>query len=148
MCRARHTCAESDRGGNTMTDRELINLAFEASENAYAPYSGYKVGAALVCEDGSIYLGCNMENAAYGSSICAERIAIGKAISEGKRNFIRMAVAARGEDYAMPCGSCRQVINEFSQEMEVLAARADGRYVSYKLNELLPKAFSPHNLEK
>jgi cytidine deaminase len=131
-----------------MTDRELINLAFEASENAYAPYSGYKVGAALVCEDGSIYLGCNMENAAYGSSICAERIAIGKAISEGKRNFIRMAVAARGEDYAMPCGSCRQVINEFSQEMEVLAARADGRYVSYKLNELLPKAFSPHNLEK
>lgn len=147
-----------------MTDRELINLAFQASRNAYAPYSGYRVGAALECADGQVFTGCNIENAAYGSTICAERIAVGKAISEGAKGFIRIAVAAESDaplsadaamgentinaikDYAMPCGACRQFLNEFAPEMEVLAARPDGRYVSYRLNELLPKAFSPENL--
>ena len=130
-----------------MTDRELINLAFNASERAYAPYSGYKVGAALECGDGVVFLGCNVENAAYGSTICAERTAACKAISEGRHDFMRIAVAAMGDDYAMPCGACRQFLNEFAPEMEVLAARADGHYVSYKLNELLPRAFSPENLK-
>ena len=91
-----------------MTDRELINLALEAMETAYAPYSGFSVGAALECSDGSVFLGCNVENAAYGESICAERTALVKAVSEGRRSFRRMAVAARSEQYCMPCGSCRQ----------------------------------------
>lgn len=122
-----------------MTDRELINLAFEAMEQAYAPYSGFRVGAALECADGSVFLGCNVENAAYGSTICAERTAVVKAVSEGRREFRRIAIAAQSEDYCMPCGACRQVLCEFSTDMEVLSAKKDGRYVSYKLSALLPK---------
>lgn len=122
-----------------MTDRELINLAFEAMEQAYAPYSGFRVGAALECADGSVFLGCNVENAAYGSTICAERTAVVKAVSEGRREFRRIAIAAQSEDYCMPCGACRQVLSEFSADMEVLSAKKDGRYVSYKLSALLPK---------
>ncbi len=130
-----------------MTDRELINLAFEASRKAYAPYSGYRVGAALECEGGAVFLGCNVENASYGATVCAERVAAAKAVSEGRRDFARIAVAASGDDYAMPCGVCRQFLYEFAPDMEVLAARGDGRYVSYRLRELLPKAFSPENLK-
>lgn len=122
-----------------MTDRDLINLAFEAMEQAYAPYSGFRVGAALECADGSVFLGCNVENAAYGSTICAERTAVVKAVSEGRREFRRIAIAAQSEDYCMPCGACRQVLSEFSSDMEVLSAKKDGRYVSYKLSALLPK---------
>ena len=123
-----------------MTDRELINLAFEAMEQAYAPYSGFRVGAALECADGSVFLGCNVENAAYGSTICAERTAVVKAVSEGRREFRRIAIASQSEDYCMPCGACRQVMSEFSSDMEILSAKKDGRYVSYKLSALLPKA--------
>lgn len=125
-----------------MTDRELINLAFEGMKNAYAPYSGFSVGAALECEDGSVFLGCNVENAAYGNTICAERTAVCKAVSEGRRSFRRIAIAAGSPAYCMPCGSCLQVLAEFSPDMEVLAAREDGRYVSYRVSELLPKRFS------
>jgi cytidine deaminase len=124
-----------------MTDRELINMAFTAMKQAYSPYSGFTVGAALECEDGSVFLGCNIENAAYGETVCAERVAVFKAISEGRRKFRRIAVAANGSTYCMPCGSCRQVLSEFSPEMEILSARDDGRYVSYRLSELLPKRF-------
>jgi cytidine deaminase len=124
-----------------MTDRELINAAFDALENAYAPYSGFRVGAAVECEDGTVYSGCNVENAALGDTICAERVALLKAISQGHRVFVRIAVAAHSDAYCMPCGSCRQVISEFSKEIEVLSARTDGRYVSYKLSELLPHQF-------
>ena len=124
-----------------MTDRELLNLAFEGMERAYAPYSGFTVGAALECEDGSVFLGCNVENASYGCTVCAERVAVFKAISEGRKAFRRIAIAANSPEYCMPCGSCRQVLSEFSQDMEVLSARQDGRYVSYRLSELLPKQF-------
>lgn len=124
-----------------MTDRELINMAFAALEQTYAPYSGFTVGAALECEDGSVFLGCNIENAAYGDTICAERVALFKAVSEGRRRFRRIAVAANSIAYCMPCGSCRQVLSEFSPDMEILSAREDGRYVSYRLSELLPKRF-------
>ena len=124
-----------------MTDRELINLAFMGMKNAYAPYSGFTVGAALECEDGSVFLGCNVENAAYGDSICAERVAVYKAVSEGRKGFRRIAIAANSSTYCLPCGSCRQVLAEFSPDMEVLAAREDGRYVSYPLSELMPKRF-------
>jgi cytidine deaminase len=124
-----------------MNDRELLNIAQEASTKAYAPYSNYRVGAALECEDGTVYSGCNVENAAYGECICAERCAVVKAVSEGRRAFRRIAIYAEGRNYAMPCGACRQVLAEFSPEMEVLSARAGGSYVSYPLNRLLPYTF-------
>jgi cytidine deaminase len=125
-----------------MTDRELLNLARQASENAYAPYSKFKVGAALECEDGTIYTGCNVENAALGSTICAERTAICKAVSEGQRSFKRIAIWGDGENYCMPCGACRQFMVEFSPNMEVLCAKAGGRYVSYPLSKLMPYTFN------
>ena len=125
-----------------MTDRELINIAVEASGKAYAPYSNFTVGAALECEDGSVYTGCNIENASYGCTNCAERTAVFKAVSEGNRRFRRIAVYADSDNYCMPCGVCRQVLNEFSPELEVLSVRGDGRYVSYSLKELLPRSFS------
>ncbi len=125
-----------------MTDRELINIAVEASEKAYAPYSKFAVGAALECDDGTVYTGCNVENASYGCTNCAERTAVFKAVSEGKRAFRRIAIFADAEDYCMPCGTCRQVLNEFAPAIEVLSVRRDGRYVSYSLKELLPKSFS------
>ena len=122
-----------------MTDRELLNMAFEAAENAYAPYSGLRVGAALECADGSVFLGCNVENASFSDTICAERTAVVKAVSEGRRSFRRLAVAASSEEYCMPCGSSLQVLREFSEDMEILAAKKDGHYVSYRLNVLLPR---------
>lgn len=125
-----------------MTDRELLNLAKEASEKAYAPYSRFKVGAALECVSGRIFTGCNIENLALGSSMCAERVALFKALSEGEKLFSRIAIYGESEDYCMPCGSCRQVMSEFSQDMEVLCAKATGGYVSYKLKELMPHPFS------
>ena len=125
-----------------MTDRELINMAVEAAKRAYAPYSGFKVGAAIECADGRVYTGCNVENAALGGSICAERTAALKAISEGFQSFRRIAIWADGEDYCMPYGTCRQFLSEFSADMEVLCVRADGRYVSHRLSELLPFSFT------
>ncbi len=125
-----------------MNDRELLNLARQASQNAYVPYSKFAVGAAIECDDGTVFTGCNVENAALGSTICAERTAVCKAVSEGYRNFRRIAVYAEGTDYCMPCGACRQVLTEFSPDMEVLCAKAGGRYVSYRLNELLPHTFA------
>ena len=124
-----------------MNDRELLTLAKQASENAYAPYSRFQVGAALECLDGRVFTGCNVENSALGSTMCAERVAIYKAISEGETNFYRIAIYGESEDYCMPCGACRQVMSEFSQDMEVLCARASGGYVSYKLRELMPHPF-------
>jgi len=125
-----------------MNDRELLRMAQQASENAYAPYSRFCVGAALECEDGSVFTGCNVENAAYGDTICAERTAIVKAVSEGRRKFRRIAIFAEGKGYAMPCGSCRQVMAEFSPDMEVLCAKAGGSYVSYPLSRLMPYTFN------
>ena len=124
-----------------MTDRELMALAAKAAKNAYAPYSRFQVGAALECDDGSVYTGCNVENAALGSTKCAERSAACRAVAEGHTRFARIAVWAEGNDYCMPCGACRQFLMEFSPDMEVLSAKAGGRYVSYKLDQLLPHAF-------
>ena len=124
-----------------MNDRALLRIAKEASLNAYVPYSGFPVGAALECEDGTVYTGCNVENAAYGDTICAERTAVVKAVSEGQRRFTRIAIYGEGQGYCMPCGSCRQVLSEFSPEMEVLCAKAGGSYVSYPLTRLMPYTF-------
>lgn len=126
-----------------MTDRELLNIAMEAMQESYSPYSHFPVGAALECADGSVFTGCNVENAALGSTICAERTAIVKAVSEGRRKFVRIAIYGEGENYCLPCGACRQFMSEFDPEgeMEVLCTRAGGRYVSYRLSQLLPYTF-------
>jgi len=126
-----------------LTDRELLNMAREAARSAYVPYSHFPVGAALECADGSVFTGCNVENAALGSTICAERTAIVKAVSEGRRDFLRIAIFGEGENYCMPCGACRQFLTEFDPDgdVEVLCTRSGGRYVSYRLNQLMPKPF-------
>ena len=124
-----------------MTDRELLSKAKAASLNAYVPYSRFAVGAALECLDGTVYTGCNVENAAFGSTICAERTACCKAVSEGRREFRRIAIYADSEHWCTPCGACRQFLAEFSPEMEVLCAKAGGGYVSYPLSRLMPYRF-------
>ncbi len=124
-----------------MNDRELLSLARDAARNAYVPYSQFPVGAAVECADGSVFTGCNVENAAFGSTICAERTAIVKAVSEGHTDFRRIAIYGEGKNYCMPCGACRQVMAEFSPEMEVLCTRAGGGYVSYSLSKLMPYTF-------
>lgn len=132
---------------------KLLKMADEARDNSYVPYSGYAVGAALLLEDGEIITGCNIENAAYGPTICAERCAIFKAVSEGKRSFKAIAVAGspKGQpisQYAYPCGVCRQVMREFTDPdlFIVYIAGPDGNFVSKTLSELLPESFGPENL--
>lgn len=127
-----------------MTDKELLAKARDASKKAYVPYSKFAVGAALECKGGKVFTGCNVENAALGDTICAERTACVKAVSEGCREFVRIAIYAESQGYCMPCGSCRQFLSEFDPrgDIEVLASRADGRYVSYRLRELMPHTFN------
>jgi len=122
----------------------LCSLAAEAQKSAYSPYSRYKVGAALLSADGSIYTGCNIENAAYGPTVCAERVAIFKAVSEGKRAFRAIAVAGGDlSNGAPPCGVCRQVMNEFcTEDFEILIVKDHGKaFDSFTLGELLPHSF-------
>ena len=127
-----------------MTDNELLARAKDASRKAYAPYSRFAVGAALECKGGVVFTGCNVENAALGDTICAERTACVKAVSEGYREFLRIAIYAESGHYCLPCGSCRQFLSEFDPhgDIEVLAAKADDRYVSYRLRELMPHTFN------
>ena len=129
-----------------MTKEELCRKAQEMLKMAYIPYSRYPVGAALECEDGTVFTGCYVENAAYGSTICAERTALVKAVSEGRRAFAALAVAGRSEDYCWPCGACRQMLYEFAPDLTVLVARGDGAYVKLPLKELLPHGFGPSSL--
>lgn len=129
-----------------MTDQALVDLAFAMLDRSYVPYSHFPVGAALLCPDGTVFTGCNVENAAYGSTICAERTALVKAVSEGHREFAALAVAGRSEDYCWPCGSCRQMLYEFCPDLTVLVARGDGDYVTLPLRKLLPYGFGPDSL--
>ena len=116
-------------------------------EFSYVPYSKFPVGAALLCADGTVFTGCNVENAAFGSTICAERTALLKAISEGHRDdWTAIAIAGRGEDYCWPCGACRQMLYEFAPELRVLAARGDGDFQTVPLSRLLPHGFGPKSL--
>ena len=119
----------------------LANAALQARERAYAPYSGFRVGAALLVDDGRVFLGCNVENAAYPACCCAERVAVYKAVSEGVRSFVAIAVASDSPAYTWPCGECRQVLHEFAPGMAVLGVNRQGGYEAVKLDELLPKAF-------
>lgn len=131
-----------------MTDQRLVELAFSMHRFSYVPYSHFPVGAALLCRDGTVFTGCNVENAAYGSTVCAERTALLKAISEGHRDdWAVLAVAGRGRDCCWPCGSCRQMLYEFAPDLRVLAARGDGTFQTAVLAELLPHGFGPKSLE-
>ena len=120
------------------TEKELIEKAAAMLDMAYIPYSHFPVGAALECEDGTVYTGCNIENASYGLTICAERTAVFKAVSEGHTKFKRIVIAGRCEDYCWPCGACRQVLYEFGPDMEVICLNRDGDLRRMPLKELLP----------
>lgn len=132
--------------------KDLVNKAIEAREFSYSPYSHFQVGAALLCKDGTVYQGCNIENAAYGGTNCAERTAFFKAISEGKRDFSAIAIAGGKEkekvsSYSYPCGSCRQVMTEFCDEdFIVIVGKSEEEYIIYRLEELLPFHFGPDDV--
>ena len=123
-----------------MDDKELVALAVQARGNAYAPYSHYEVGAALLAGSGRVYTGCNVENSSFGLTICAERTAAVKAISEGEREFVAVAVVTA--DGGTPCGACRQVLAEFGPTMRVVIADTAGNCKTHSLPELLPNAFA------
>ena len=124
-----------------MNEKELYRIANDVKENAYAPYSGFQVGDALLTHSGKVYTGVNVENASFGATLCAERGAVAKAVSEGERKFRTLAIASSvGE--AMPCGICRQVLMEFEPELRVVTGKDEEHLESYPLSELLPGAFS------
>ena len=127
-----------------MTHDELIASATTSRERAYAPYSNFKVGAALLGKSGRVYTGCNVENAAYGPSMCAERAAVIKAISEGEREFEAIAVAS--ENGVSPCGTCRQVMMEFAPDMAVIIADTEGNIRLTTVRDSLPDGFTPDQL--
>ena len=123
------------------SEKELIEKAVAMLDMAYIPYSRFPVGAALECVDGAVYTGCNIENASYGLTNCAERTAAFKAVSEGHRKFKRIVIAGRCADYCWPCGACRQVLNEFGgPDLEVICRNGAGDVVHTTLGELLPHA--------
>ncbi|RMH59110.1 MAG: cytidine deaminase [Candidatus Hydrogenedentota bacterium] len=127
--------------------RMLVERAKEARERAYAPYSRFPVGAALLCEDGTIYTGCNVENASYGLTCCAERTAIFKAVSEGHTKFRAISVVLDSTDPSAPCGACRQVIFEFGPDIDVVMANVGSESVDVvKITDLIPRAFGPSSL--
>ena len=129
-----------------MTDRELVDLAFTMLSRSYVPYSHFPVGAALECADGSVFTGCNVENAAYGNTLCAERTALCKAVSEGARRFTAIAIASEGSA-PYPCGACRQSLYEFAPDLRVLVTW-DGNVREAMLRDLLPEGFGPSSLGK
>ncbi len=136
-----------------MNIEQLISEAFSAREKSYSPYSGFAVGAALLCKNGQIYKGCNIENASYGATNCAERTAFFKAISDGITEFEAIAVAGGKKDsseidYAYPCGICRQVMREFvnPNDFKIIVAKNMDEYKIYTLEQLLPSSFGPENL--
>ena len=131
----------------------LIRIANQMREKSYCPYSGFAVGAALMTEQGRVYGGCNVENAAYSASICAERTAFVKAVSEGERSFRAIAIVGGKKpvpvDYSFPCGACRQFMREFCDPdtFEVITAISEEDYITYSLAQLLPESFGPGHLE-
>ncbi|GAA0126757.1 MULTISPECIES: cytidine deaminase [Clostridium] len=132
-----------------MDYKELVKEAIEARKNAYVPYSNFKVGAAVITEDGTIYGGCNIENASYGAANCAERTAIFKAISEGHNSIKAIAVVGDQSTYTAPCGICRQVISEFLEEDgKIIVVKNEDDYQIKTLEEILPGAFTKKDLIK
>lgn len=129
------------------TVQQLLEVAIAATQHAYVPYSQYRVGAALRAIDGTVYSGCNVESAAYSPTICAERTALVKAVSEGRREFDTIMVVT--QNGGSPCGTCRQMLFEFAPELRVILADLEGRICGeYKLSELLPNGFGPSSLPR
>ena len=142
-----------NRNKSKYNPKQLIEISIEQLKYSYTPYSGFKVGAALLAKNGSVYTGCNIENAAYTPTNCAERTAFFKAVSEGVKEFDAICIVG-GEngiltEYAPPCGVCRQVMMEFCdpETFQIILAAADGKYKIYSLKELLPEGFGPDNLD-
>ncbi len=129
-----------------MNYTQLIDLAAQAREKAYAPYSHFKVGAALLTASGRVYTGCNIENVAFSPSVCAERTAIFKAVSEGERDFLAIAIVT--SNGIPPCGVCRQVMMEFAPNITVIIADLEGNHHTLTLHELFPNAFTPPQLPR
>ena len=125
-----------------MDNETLISYAKKAMGNAYAPYSGFSVGAALLTTEGEIFTGCNVENASYGATICAERCAAMKAISEGYTAFEKIAIVSSSDDFTFPCGICRQFLSEFMEDGFVVLCDASGTIREFSMDELLPYAFA------
>jgi len=123
-----------------ISDERLLQRAAEARDRAYCPYSRFPVGAALLCESGAVYLGANVENAVNGLSLCAERVALFKAISDGEKGFLKIAVSCDA-DLCRPCGACRQVLWEHAPHLEILMGKDDGGFVRTTIRALLPEAF-------
>lgn len=141
---------KTENGKKEILEREwmqsLICHAMEAQKSAYAPYSKFQVGAALLTVQGKTYTGCNIENASYGATVCAERVAFFQAVREGERAFRAIAIVG-GEDYAYPCGICRQVMGEFcGNDFQIIVAKDREDYKVYSLGELLPHGFGPGQL--
>ena len=148
-----------------MDNRELVEIAKKTGENAYAPYSNFKVGAALLTKSGNVYQGCNIENSSYGLTICAERVAISNAVSNGEKEFIKMAIVGsfakgheretgeeniqeiakkdmqKSEDILLPCGACMQIMSEFNPDLELILLNTVGKIITINLKELFPKPF-------
>lgn len=133
-----------------MNIHNLIERAIHARKNAYAPYSNFFVGAALLCDDGAVYTGCNVENAAFTPGICAERVAISTAVADGRKTFTAIAVVGGADEIAedcFPCGVCRQVLREFCKDdFQIVVAQSVDKYAVYTLAQLLPNGFGPDNL--
>lgn len=126
----------------------LVSLAIEAKENAYVPYSGFHVGAALYADNGKVYTGCNVENASYGAAICAERTAVVKAISDGAKKILAIAISSDSNNITMPCGICRQFLSEFcTDDMPLYLSNNRGDYKVYTFEEILPHSFKKNDME-
>ncbi len=131
-----------------MDNIDLVKMAIDAKEKAFVPYSHYKVGAALLTDDGKVFKGCNVECSSYGMTVCAERVALVKAVSEGYTNFSKIAVVGGKEDeliYTTPCGACRQFLNDFGQDIDVILGYKENNVLltkEYKLSDLLPESFN------
>lgn len=129
-----------------MTDKELIRKALEARENSYSPYSHFKVGSALLTKSGKVFLGTNVENCGYSPSNCSERSAFFSAVSNGEREFEKIAIVGSGNDIAYPCGICRQVMVELAPNIQIICAKDEENFVVTSMDELLPNAFTPSNV--
>ncbi len=126
---------------------QLVEIALDARKNSYAPYSNYRVGSALLCDDGiNIYSGCNIENASYPCGLCAERVALAKAVSDGHRKFRAIAIVGSSEEICTPCGLCRQALFEFAPDLTVICCGSKGNYEIHSLNELLAAGFGSSSL--
>lgn len=140
------TGGDAELAARALSDAELARRALEAISNAHSPYSKIRVGAALLASDGRVFTGCNVENASFGLTICAERTALVKAISEGARQFEAMAIAAETAKGLMPCGACRQALSEFAPRLRILIVGPGARTREASLENLLPEAFGPADI--